>query len=80
MQPETVRSVATRLQSYFEWYVRTDPDVSDALVALVSRFSALSTHDANRAEARSLLEAMRGFSLGSPFEELRFALARLATA
>lgn len=78
MQPENVRAVAARLQSYFEWYLRTDPDASDATVALVTRFSSLTTHDADRAEARSLLEAMKGIALGSPFEEMRFALARLA--
>ncbi len=80
MHPETVRAVAARLQSYFEWYVRTDPDASEATVALVSRFSAVAQCGADRADARSLLEAMRGVSLGSPFEEMRLALARLAAA
>jgi|APLak6261675434_1056106.scaffolds.fasta_scaffold01051_5 hypothetical protein len=78
-QAESVRSVADRLESYFEWYLRTDPDASSAVVTLVSRFSALVAGPANAAEAKRLLDDTRGFALGSPWEEMRLQLLRLAT-
>lgn len=78
MQPESVRSVATRLQSYFDWYVRVDPEVPSAVWSLLSRFSELVEGPANEAVAKQLLDETRGYSLGSPWEELRLALAQLA--
>jgi len=80
LQPESVRSVADRLENYFEWYLRTDPDASSAVVTLVSRFTALVAGPANKAEAKRLLDDTRGFSLGSPWEEMRLTLMTLATA
>jgi hypothetical protein len=78
MQPETVRSVASRLENYFEWYLRTDPDASSAVVTLVSRFTALVAGPVNAAEAKRLLDDTRGFALGSPWEEMRLALMTLS--
>jgi hypothetical protein len=80
MQTESVRSVATRLESYFEWYVRIDPEVPSAVWSLLSRFSALVEGPADAAAAKELLDETRAFSLGSPWEELRLALAQLAHA
>jgi hypothetical protein len=78
LQPESVRSVATRLENYFDWYVRIDPEVPSAVWSLVSRFSALVNGPADEAEARQLLDETKGFSFGSPWEELRLALSQLA--
>lgn len=79
MQRESVRSVAQRLENYFDWYLRTDPDASTAVVSLVDRFSALVAGPANAAEAKKLLDDTRGYALGSPWEEMRLALMTLAT-
>ena len=78
LQPDSVRSIATRLESYFDWYVRVDPEVPSAVCTLLSRFSALVNGPANAAAAQQLLDETRGYSLGSPWEELRLALAQLA--
>lgn len=78
LQPESVRSVATRLENYFDWYVRIDPEVPSAVWSLVSRFSALVNGPADEAAARQLLDETKGFSFGSPWEELRLALSQLA--
>lgn len=78
MQTESVRAVATRLESYFEWYVRIDPEVPSAVWSLLSRFSALVDGPADAVAAKKLLDETKGYSLGSPWEELRLALARLA--
>lgn len=79
MQPaETIRSVASRLERVFDWYVRTDPDVPAEAVRLLSRFTALARGPSNAAAAKQLLEESRGFTLGSPWEEMRAALRTLA--
>jgi hypothetical protein len=78
LQPDSVRSVATRLESYFDWYVRVDPEVPSAVWSLLSRFSALVEGPENQAAARQLLDETKAYSLGSPWEELRLALAQLA--
>ena len=78
LQPDSVRSVATRLESYFDWYVRVDPEVPSAVWSLLARFSALVNGPENVVAARQLLDETKGFSLGSPWEELRLALAQLA--
>jgi hypothetical protein len=78
LQPDSVRSVAHRLESYFDWYVRVDPEVPSAVWSLLSRFSALVEGPANAAAAKQLLDETRAYSLGSPWEELRLALAQLA--
>ena len=78
LQPDSVRSVAIRLESYFDWYVRVDPEVPSAVWSLLSRFSALVNGPENVVAARQLLDETKGFSLGSPWEELRLALAQLA--
>ena len=77
-QPDSVRSVATRLENYFDWYVRVDPEVPSAVWTLLSRFSALVNGPENVAGAQQLLAETNGYSLGSPWEELRLALAQLA--
>ncbi|MFZ5441985.1 MAG: hypothetical protein ACOZQL_18410 [Myxococcota bacterium] len=78
MQPETVRSVARRLENYFDWYLRIDPDASSAAVALVSRFTQLANGPVNANEAKKLLDETRAFALGSPWEEMRMALLTLS--
>jgi hypothetical protein len=78
MPAETVRSVATRLEHFFDWYVRTDPDVPAEAVQLLSRFNALAWGPSNAAAAKKLLEETNGFTLGSPWEEMRLALRTLA--
>lgn len=78
MQPESVRSIAQRLEHYFDWYLRSDPDASSAAVALVNRFTTLVQGHADATEAKRLLDDTRGFSLGSPWEEMRLALMQLA--
>ncbi len=77
-QADSVRSIASRLETYFDWYVRVDPEVPSAVWSLLSRFSALVNGPENVAAARQLLDETQAFSLGSPWEELRLALARLA--
>ncbi|MFO0595096.1 MAG: hypothetical protein U0228_07325 [Myxococcaceae bacterium] len=79
MQPESVRSVAQRLETYFEWYFRIDPDASSAAVSLVSRFNKLVRGTGDATEARKLLDDTSTLSLGSPWEEMRLALMTLAT-
>lgn len=78
LQPDSVRSVATRLESYFDWYVRVDPEVPSAVWSLLSRFSALVEGPTNVAAAQQLLDETKAFSLGSPWEELRLTLTQLA--
>jgi hypothetical protein len=75
---ETVRSVATRLENYFDWYVRIDPDVPAEAVQLLSRFTELAWGPSDSAAAKRLLDESRGFTLGSPWEEMRAALQTLA--
>ena len=77
-QPDSVRSVATRLENYFDWYVRVDPEVPSAVWTLLSRFSALVNGPENEAVAQQLLAETKAYSLGSPWEELRLALSQLA--
>lgn len=77
-QADSVRSIASRLETYFDWYVRVDPEVPSAVWSLLSRFSALVNGPQNVAAARQLLAETQAFSLGSPWEELRLALAQLA--
>lgn len=78
LQPDSVRSVATRLESYFDWYVRVDPEVPSAVWSLLSRFSALVEGPTNVAVAQQLLDETKAYSLGSPWEELRLTLTQLA--
>ncbi len=78
LQPDTVRSVASRLETYFEWYVRVDPEVPSAVWSLLSRFSALVAGPSNPHAAQQLLDETGGFSFGSPWEELRLTLTQLA--
>lgn len=77
-EPESVRSISKRLGNYFEWYLRIDPDAPSAVWPLVTRFRELMEGPANMAAAKQLLEETKGISLGSPWEELRAALAQLA--
>lgn len=79
MQPESLRSVAQRLENYFEWYFRIDPDATAWAVTLVSRFNQLVSGTGDAAEAKKLLDDTSGLSLGSPWEEMRLALLTLAT-
>lgn len=79
MQPESLRSVAQRLENYFEWYFRIDPDATAWAVTLVSRFNRLVSGTGDAAEAKRLLDDTSGVSLGSPWEEMRLALLTLAT-
>lgn len=79
MNPESLRSVAQRLESYFDWYFRMDPDASASAVGLVNRFNRLVRGTGDATEARRLLQETSTVSLGSPWEEMRLALATLAT-
>ena len=79
LQPDSVRSVAARLGTYFEWYVRIDPEVPSVVWSLLSRFHDLVEHP-DRRVAQELLDETRGFSFGSPWEELRLTLGQLARA
>ncbi len=79
MVNESVNSVAERLETYFEWYMHSDPDASSVVGELVSRFYALVAGPSNVAEAKRLLDDTSGVSLGSPWEEMRLALKQLAT-
>ncbi|MBL8914052.1 MAG: hypothetical protein JNM17_25330 [Archangium sp.] len=79
MQPESLRSVAQRLENYFEWYFRIDPDATAWAVTLVSRFNKLVSGTGDALEAKKLLDDTSGVSLGSPWEEMRLALLTLAT-
>lgn len=78
MQPESLRSVAQRLEDYFEWYFRIDPDASSWAVSLVARFSSLVKGQGDSAEAKRLLDETSTLSFGSPWEEMRLALLTLA--
>lgn len=78
MTPDSVRSAAARIEQYFEWYVRVDPEVPSAVWTLLSRFHDLLEHPDDERAARQLLADTRGFSYGSPWEELRLAVAQLA--
>lgn len=78
MTPDSVRSVAARLEQYFEWYVRVDPEVPSAVWTLLSRFHDVVEHPENREAAQELLDDTRGFTFGSPWEELRLTLSALA--
>lgn len=80
MQPESIRPIADRLESYFDWYMRIDPDVTPAAANIVARFVQLSRRKTSRKEAKELLKASDGFSLGSAWEEMRAALMLLARA
>jgi hypothetical protein len=79
MQPESVRSVAQRLDNYFEWYFRIDPDATAWAVTLFNRFQKLVSGPADAAEAKRLLDESATLSLGSPWEEMRLTLLTLAT-
>jgi hypothetical protein len=79
MQPESVRSVAQRLEGYFDWYFRIDPDASAWALPLVTRFQKLCTGSGDAAEAKRLFDDTAAVSLGSPWEEMRVALLTLAT-
>lgn len=79
MQPaETARSVATRLEQVFDWYLRTDPDVPAEALKVLTRFKALAWGPKNTAAAKALFEQSAGFSLGSPWEEMRMTLRAMA--
>jgi len=81
MHRDSIRPVADRLEQYFDWYVRADPDATPEAAALVSRFVKLARSEARCArEAQRLLRESRGFALGSAWEEMRAALAVLAFA
>lgn len=75
---EPVRSVARRLERYFDWYFRYDPDMPREAALLVTRFLALARGRVDAREAKKLLDESRGFALGSPWEEMRAALKVLA--
>ena len=79
MQPESLRSVAERLENYFDWYFRIDPDATAWAVTLVNRFNRLVSGSGDAVEAKKLLDDTSGVSLGSPWEEMRLALLTLAS-
>jgi len=80
MHHDSIRAVADRLEKYFDWYLRVDPDVTPAHAAIVDRFVQLATGPTSTPEAKALLEASDGMALGSAWEEMRATLRVLAHA
>lgn len=80
MQIDSIRPVAQRLEQYFDWYLRADPDATSEAADLVSRFLKLVEGDAPPNEAQALYDESAAFSLGSAWEEMRAALKLLAHA
>lgn len=80
MHHDSIRAVADRLERYFDWYLRVDPDVTPEHAAIVSRFVRLATGPTSTPEAKALLKASDGIALGSPWEEMRATLKVLAYA
>ena len=80
MSPEYVRSIAERLERYFDWYFRADPDASPEAVTLVTRFTDLARGPKDVVAAKRLFEESGTVFLGSAWEEMRLALKVMATA
>jgi hypothetical protein len=80
MQIDSIRPVAQRLEQYFDWYLRADPDATMEAADLVSRFLKLVDGEAPPNEAQALYDETAAFSLGSAWEEMRAALQLLAHA
>jgi len=79
MQNDSLRPIAARLETYFDWYLHADPDATCEAADLVSRFLALVARPSTAQEARQLLEASGAYALGSAWEEMRAALRMMAT-
>lgn len=80
MQIDSIRPVAQRLEQYFDWYLRADPDATAEAADLVSRFLKLVDGSAPPNEAQALYDESGAYSLGSAWEEMRAALKLLAHA
>ncbi|MEW5741999.1 MAG: hypothetical protein AB1938_24000 [Myxococcota bacterium] len=80
MQLDSIRPVAQRLEQYFNWYLRTDPDATAEAADLVSRFLALVSGPASAQEAKVLFDRSGAYALGSAWEEMRAALKVMAHA
>ena len=80
MQLDSIRPVAQRLEQYFDWYLRADPDATTEAADVVSRFLRLVEGPSSPTEAKALLDDSGAFSLGSAWEEMRAALRVLAHA
>jgi hypothetical protein len=81
MQNElTLRQLGVRVEQFFDWYRRQEPEVMpDAAAEVVAGFGYLTTHP-SRELARKLLATTEQFAFGSVWEEMRLALADLARA
>ena len=75
----SLRALGARVEQYFDWYRRQDPEMPDQAAEVVASFSYLTTHP-SRDGARKLLPQTEAFSLGSMWEEMRLALADMARA
>jgi hypothetical protein len=80
MQLDAIRPVAQRLEQYFAWYLRSDPDATAEAAELVSRFLRLVSGPASAQEAKVLFDESGAHALGSPWEEMRAALKAMAQA
>ncbi|MCC6338340.1 MAG: hypothetical protein IT380_30640 [Myxococcales bacterium] len=80
MQLDSIRPTAQRLEQYFNWYLRADPDATSEAADLVSRFLQLVSGPASAQEAKLLLDKSGAFALGSAWEEMRAALRVMARA
>jgi hypothetical protein len=76
----SLRQLGLRVEQYFDWYRRQEPDVvTEGAAEVVATFRYLSTHP-SREVARRLLPLTEGISYGTPWEEMRLALADMARA
>ncbi len=78
MHFEQIRSLGPRLEQYFDWYRRQEPDVPQEAASVVDRFVQLVRGPANAEAARRLLQDAAGFDFGTLWEEMRLALLTLA--
>lgn len=76
----TLRQLGLRVEQFFDWYRRQEPDVvTEGAAEVVATFRYLSAHP-SREVARRLLPLTEGVSYGAPWDEMRLALADMARA
>jgi hypothetical protein len=78
MDAATLRQLGARVEQFFDWYRRQEPEVVPETAAeVVASFAYLSTHP-SREQARKLLPVAKIFSFGAHWEEMRLALDEMA--
>lgn len=76
----TLRQLGARVEQFFDWYRRQEPEVVPETAAeAVASFTYWTTHP-SREQARKLLPLVERFSFGGLWEEMRLALLELAHA